>query len=127
MIPKVALLFFFFITLLCFLWQNTTGILVKRGQNITLICPLKTKENIGIMTWYKQNPGQGVHLLLSYNFTVPPHVRYAEGINTRKYVVLPRNRPRAHPRLRILRAEENDTATYYCGYSEKVEEKNNKP
>lgn len=113
--------------LLGFLWQTSTGLSVKQGQNVTLICSLKTKENIGVMTWYKQNPGYGVQMLLSYNISVPPHVHYTEGINTHRYVVLPRNRPRAHHRLRIISAEENDTATYYCGYSEKLEGKKNMP
>ncbi|KAF5909959.1 putative immune-type receptor 7 precursor [Clarias magur] len=109
------------------LWQTSIGISVKQGQNVTLICPLKTKENIGVMTWYKQNPGQGVKLLLTHNFTVPPFVRYANGFHTSRYVVLRRNRPRVHYRLRIISAEENDTATYYCGYSDRPDQKKNMP
>ncbi|KAF4083474.1 hypothetical protein AMELA_G00141590 [Ameiurus melas] len=127
MIHKVALLFFFCITLHSFLWQTPTGISVKQGKNVTIICPLKTKKNIGVMTWYKQNSGQGVQLLLNYNFTVPPHVRYGEGINPHKYVVLPKTRPRAHYRLRIINVEEKDTATYYCGYSKKNQGNKNMP
>ncbi|KAK3532974.1 hypothetical protein QTP70_006206 [Hemibagrus guttatus] len=119
MIPKVTLLFFLCITLHCFLWQTSTGISVKQGRNVTLTCPLKPNNKIGTMTWYKQNPGHGVQLLLIYNFTVPPHIRYGIGINTHRYVVLPQNRSRAYHRLRIISAAENDAATYYCGYSEK--------
>lgn len=110
-----------------YLWQTSTGLSVKRGQNVTLICPLKIKKNIGVLTWYKQNPDHSVQLLLNYNFTVPLHMHYAEGINTEKYVVFPQNRPRAHHRLEIITAEENDTATYYCGYSEKTQGKYNMP
>ncbi|XP_053369278.1 secreted immunoglobulin domain 1 [Clarias gariepinus] len=127
MIHKIALLCFPCTILHCILWQMSIGISVKQGQNVTLICPLKTKENIGVMTWYKQNPGQGVKLLLTHNFSAPPCVRYAKGFHTYRYVVLRRNRPRVHYRLRIISAEENDTATYYCGYSDKPEEKRNMP
>ncbi|XP_046713562.1 secreted immunoglobulin domain 1 isoform X1 [Silurus meridionalis] len=122
MIIKVALVFFFGTALHCLLWRTSTCISVKKGQNVTLSCPLKIKENIGAVTWYKQNSGEGVNLLLNYNLTVPPHVRYAAGVNKHRYVVLHRNRNRVRPRLRILNVEEIDTATYYCGYSEKPQE-----
>ncbi|KAK2869014.1 hypothetical protein Q7C36_000885 [Tachysurus vachellii] len=119
MIHKVALLFFLCITLHSFLWQTSTGISVKRGKNVTLTCPLTPDKNIGTMTWYKQKPGQGVQLLLVYNFSVPPSVRYANGMNTHRYVVLPGKSARAHHRLRIISAAEYDAATYYCGFSER--------
>ncbi|TSM94684.1 hypothetical protein Baya_8479 [Bagarius yarrelli] len=70
------------------------------------------------MTWYKQVPYWSVQLLLSYNIIAPSHVRYAKEINQHRYIVLPRSRPRNPHRLRIISVAENDTATYYCGYSE---------
>ncbi|KAG9266703.1 secreted immunoglobulin domain 1 [Astyanax mexicanus] len=121
MSSRTAPLLLLTLTLHCFLWQTSINLSVKPGKNVTLSCPLKTSMSIGIVSWYKQNPGEGPNMLLSYSITTPWTVRYAEGLNPHRYVVLARRVSRAHPRLRILTTQENDTATYYCSYSEKSE------
>ncbi|KAI4886384.1 hypothetical protein NFI96_006624 [Prochilodus magdalenae] len=109
------------------LWQTSTSVSVKQGKNVTLTCPLKTSVSVGVVSWYKQNPGEGPNLLLSYNVTTPWIFRYAEGLNSHRYVVLAREQSKALHRLRIITTEEKDTATYYCSYSEKMNEGQKRP
>ncbi|KAL6469244.1 hypothetical protein MHYP_G00227680 [Metynnis hypsauchen] len=124
---KAELLFLLSLMLHCLLWQTSTSVSVKQGRNVTLTCPLKTSVSIGIVSWYKQNLGEGPNMLLSYNVTMPWTVHYAEGLNSHRYVVLARDGSKARHRLRIITTEEKDTATYYCSYSEKMNETQKMP
>ncbi|XP_062868447.1 secreted immunoglobulin domain 1 [Trichomycterus rosablanca] len=119
MIHKVNRLLFLCLTLNC--------ISVNQGRNVTLTCPLKISASVGILSWYKQNAEEGPHILLTYILTSPSDVLYAEGIDTHRYVVLIKKQFKSRHRLQILAAEEKDTAIYYCGYSEKMDEIKKKP
>ncbi|ROL47733.1 hypothetical protein DPX16_16105 [Anabarilius grahami] len=52
-----------------FFWKTSLNVSVPQGQNVTLSCPLMPKSSNGVLSWYKQTPGQGPQLILSYNVT----------------------------------------------------------
>ncbi|XP_074789765.1 T cell receptor alpha variable 19 isoform X2 [Denticeps clupeoides] len=103
------------------LWTEfSTGLTVTRGQNVTLDCPLQTNHTVGIVSWYKQNAGKELLMILSYPVNSTSVVQYGGSFQARKWqaVVNRENDSTAPPQLLIRTAEENDSATYYCSYSD---------
>ncbi|XP_067287607.1 secreted immunoglobulin domain 1 [Pseudorasbora parva] len=100
-------------------WKSSLNVSVEQGQNVTLSCPLITKSSKGVLSWYKQTPGQGPQLILSYNVTNTSLVRYSTGLDQSRYAISTREGLNLRHLLQIITALRNDTGTYYCGFSDK--------
>lgn len=102
-----------------FFWKTSLNVSVPQGQNVTLSCPLPTLRSKGVLSWYKQTPGQGPQLILSYNVTDTSDVRYGMGLDQSRYAILTREGLKLRHLLQIITTLRNDTGTYYCGFSDK--------
>ncbi|KAK9966366.1 hypothetical protein ABG768_003483 [Culter alburnus] len=103
----------------CFFWKTSLNVSVPQGQNVTLSCPLMPNSSKGVLSWYKQTPGQGPQLILSYNVTDTSEVRYGTGLDQSRYAILTREGLKLRHLLQIFTTLQNDTGTYYCGFSDK--------
>lgn len=92
---------------------------VKQGQNIALTCPLNPNSSVGVISWYKQPPGQEPQFILSHNLTNTSHVHYGSGLNHSRYVVFTSDGLTTHYHLQIITTLKNDTGVYYCGFADK--------
>ncbi|XP_056108610.1 secreted immunoglobulin domain 1 [Rhinichthys klamathensis goyatoka] len=103
----------------CFFWKTSLNVSVLQGQNVTLSCPLMPNSSQGVLSWYKQTPGQGPELILSYNVTNTSQVRYGTRLDQSRYAILTREGLKLRHLLQIITTLRNDTGTYYCGFSDK--------
>ncbi|KAG5276494.1 hypothetical protein AALO_G00132700 [Alosa alosa] len=94
-----------------------TGVAVTKGQNVTLACPLEVNLTVGTIAWYKQSPGQGPNMVLSYVLNGSSQVRYGEGFHLGRFSVQSGASDSVPHQLLISTTEEMDSATYYCGIS----------
>ncbi|CAM4732612.1 unnamed protein product [Leuciscus chuanchicus] len=70
--------------------QQEWAVVEMQGQNVTLSCPLMPNSSQGVLSWYKQGPGQGPELILSYNVTNTSQVRYGMRLDQSRYAILTR-------------------------------------
>ena len=98
-----------------------TDVAVTRGQSATLECPLETNLTVGMITWYKQSPGEGPNMVLNYALNGSSEVRYGVGFHSGRFLVQSGMNDSLPHRLLISTAVESDAATYYCGFSDKNE------
>jgi len=73
----------------------------------------------GVLSWYKQTPGQGPEFILSYNVTNTSQVRYGTRLDQSRYAILTREGLNLRHLLQIIATLRTDTGTYYCGFSDK--------
>ncbi len=102
-----------------FLWKTSLNVSVQQGQNVTLSCPLMPNSSKGVLSWYRQTAWHGLQLILSYNITNTSQVRYGTGLDHSRYAVLTREGLNPRHLLQIITTLQNDTGTYYCGFSGK--------
>ncbi|XP_074042989.1 T-cell receptor gamma chain V region PT-gamma-1/2 [Sinocyclocheilus anshuiensis] len=116
---NIKLFSLLYLALHCFLWKTSLNVSVQQGQNVTLSCPLMINSSKGVLSWYKQTPWHGPQLILSYNITNTSRVRRGTGLDHSRYTVLTREGLNLRHLLQILTTLQNDTGTYYCGFSDK--------
>ncbi|KAL2090140.1 hypothetical protein ACEWY4_014828 [Coilia grayii] len=111
----------------CVSWAADTGVAVTRGQSATLQCPLETNLTEGMISWYKQISGEGPNLVLSYALSGYSEIRYGVGFHPDRFSVQPKTNDSQAHQLLISTTEETDSATYYCGISDRNETGQNRP
>ncbi|KAI1891861.1 hypothetical protein AGOR_G00148090 [Albula goreensis] len=103
------------------LWcQAITSMSVTVGQKAALDCLLHTGNSTGIVSWYKQTPGQGPQFILSYSTNNTFQVSYGHGFNSSRFSVLAKHNETHQHQLLITRTKEPDNAVYYCGLSKNM-------
>ncbi|KAG7487858.1 hypothetical protein MATL_G00028040 [Megalops atlanticus] len=99
------------------LWcQTSTSLSVTEGQRAALSCLLLPDNSTGVVSWYRQSPGEGPHLVLTYHLNNTSKVLYGHGFNSSRFTVFTKENETFQHQL-LIRTTTDDTAVYYCGMS----------
>ncbi|XP_061093358.1 secreted immunoglobulin domain 1 [Conger conger] len=101
------------------LWSEASSYMsVSEGQSAVLDCPLRTDNSSRrVVSWYRQNHGEGPQMVLSYPTTNTSRVSYGHGFNSSRFTVQTKANETTRHQLLITPAKERDTAVYFCSLS----------